>query len=384
MKRILIIGSASEDKYIGNSLRACKKLNEDIHFDFFATSIKTNCPFSPTVDQMVNKVRHYPSIFYRVPKLRGYCNQQDLLKSLKDFIFECKSNAVHYDSCHIHFLNPVYAKIVEDLKLIANQIIITPWGSDILRTKRSNIPQLRILAHKCDIIATTKLIRFGQDVMRILNVADDRIYNLPFGLAAVDEILKLENGNDNLAKHALNVDNQYTIVIGYNGNPAHHHLSVIKALSVIKNQLPSNYILLFPLTYGGNSEYIQQIKNLLEQEQLNYKFFTEYLSDDQIALLRKATDLFIHAQTSDANSGTIAEYLLCRKKIVNPSWITYPHYEQYGRPFYYFHDFEELPKVILQAIQAKESIVPVQLVEEIKKSSWTVRAKEWVDLYMQS
>ena len=383
MKRVLVIGSATDDKFIGNSLRACKKLNEDIHFDFFSTSVKTNCPFSSVVDHIVYKKRYYPSFFYRIPKLRGYCNQQDLLKSLKDFIFECKSNAMHYDSCHIHFLNPIYAKIVEDLKLIANQIIITPWGSDILRTKRSNIPQLRILAQKCDIIAATKTIRFGQDVMRILNVTDDRFYDLPFGLAVVDAILKLENVSDVDAKRALKLDNQYTIVIGYNGNPAHHHLSVIKALSAIKKQLPSNYILLFPLTYGGNSEYIQQIKNLLEKEQLNYKFFTEYMSNEQIALLRKATDLFIHAQTSDANSGTIAEYLLCRKKIVNPSWITYPHHEQYGRPFYYFHDFEALPEVILQAIQAKESIVPVQLVEEIKKSSWTVRAKEWVDLYIR-
>lgn len=383
MRKILIIGSASDDKYIGNSLRACKSKTDDIHFDLFSTKTKTNCPFLSVVDHIVYTKRYYLSLFYRIPKLRGYCNQQDLLKSLKNFIIECKSNGMYYDSCHIHFLNPIYAKIVEDLKLIANQIIITPWGSDILRVKRTNIPQLRLLAQKSDITATSKYSRFGQEVMRTLNITDDKFYDLSFGLVAVDEILKLENVNNTKAKHALNIDNHYTIVVGYNGNPAHHHLSVIKALSTIKNQLPSNYILLFPLTYGGNSEYIQQIKNLLEQEQLNYKFFTEYMSNKQVALLRKATDLFIHAQTSDANSGTIAEYLLCRKKIVNPSWITYPHHEQYGNPFYYFQNFEVLPEIILQAIQAKESIVPVQLVEEIKKTSWAVRAKEWVDLYMQ-
>lgn len=383
MRKILIIGSASDDKYIGNSLRACKSKTDDIHFDLFSTKTKTDCLFTSVVDCITYKEKHYPSLFYSIPKLRGYCNQQDLLKSLRNYISRCKNKGLCYDCCHIHFLNPIYARIVEDLKQVAKEIIITPWGSDILRVKRTNIPQLRLLAQKSDITATSKYIRFGQEVMRILNVSNDRLYDLSFGNASVDEILRLEHVNDIEAKHSFNLDNRYTILIGYNANPGHNHLSVIKALSAIKNQLPSNYILLFPLTYGGNSEYIQQIKNLLEQEQLKYKFFTEYMSNKQVALLRKATDLFIHAQTSDANSGTIAEYLLCRKKIVNPSWITYPHHEQYGNPFYYFQNFEVLPEIILQAIQAKESIVPVQLVEEIKKTSWAVRAKEWVDLYMQ-
>ena len=116
-------------------------------------------------------------------------------------------------------------------------------------------------------------------------------------------------------------------------------------------------------------------------EELVLLILDKYMSNLDVVNLRMATDLFIHAQNSDANAGTIAEYLLCQKKIINPVWITYPHYETYGSPFYLFSDFEELPEVIISAIQDSSLRVSPLLKESIRRCGWGEQSKEWVALY---
>lgn len=383
MTRVLIIGSASDDKFIGNSLRECKKLDNSIHFDYFANSTKTDTPFRNVIDNFSFVSHHYPVLLYTIPKVRGYCNQQDLLKSLQSYVQKCEREGIHYDYCHIYFLNPIYVKVVDALKRVASRLILTPWGSDILRAKNRDIVKLRELAQKSDIITSPQGSRFKADVSHILRVPECKFYDLSFGVATIDEMLKMKDVDAIQAKHILGLDDKYCIVIGYNGNPAHHHVNVLKALAKVKKYLPLNYIVILPMTYGANVKYITEVERLLKQEQINYKLFTSYMSNETVVFLRKATDLFIHAQSTDANSGTIAEYLLCKKKVINPTWLSYPHHEKYGNPFYTFSSFSDLSRVIVEAIQTKETIVPDQLVQDIESCSWAIKAKDWVELYMR-
>lgn len=384
MIRILVIGSGMDDKYIGNCLRACKETDSDLYFDFINSHIGGNSLFRKEVGENVSVKRHYPSICYKVPKLRGLCNQQDLVKTIREYVRCCKQQGVKYDACQIHALNPFYAKVADDLKSIASHLIISPWGSDILRAKARAIHGLRKLAAKSDVIICPKGIRFEDDVIRILHTPKEKLYDLSLGVIAIDEILKREAVTTEQAKRSLGVDGKYTIVIGYNGNPGHNHLKVIESLAAVKEQLPTNYMVLVPLTYGASSAYKAEIESLLRSYNMPYKLFLQYLSDAEVVNLRKATDLFIHAQQTDANCGTIAEYLLCRKKIINPTWITYPHYEAFGSPFYSFSSFDELPQTILAAICDTTNRVSLRLAESIALGGWSHKAKEWVALYKNS
>lgn len=381
MRRILILGDGVEDKYLGNLIRECKKIDQSISFDFFDVGRNGGCLFRKDVDLYVSTEQHSLMWMYAVPKLRGYLNIRDFKISLREFVKNCKNQNVLYDVCQIHFLNFMYADVISDLRTIAKKIVLTPWGSDVLRARPFMLKGLRKLVRLSDVVTAQRGSRFEQDVKRILDVPQNKLYDLDFGVKAIDEILAHPTITVETAKEVLGITGNYAIVIGYNASFGHNHLKVIEQIATIKNRLPSNYLLVLPLTYGGNPEYKAKIKKCLDTYRLNHLILDKYMSNLDVVNLRMATDLFIHAQTSDANSGTIAEYLLCQKKIINPVWITYPHYEAYGSPFYLFSDFEELPEVIISAIQDSSLRVSPLLKESIRRCGWGEQSKEWVALY---
>lgn len=90
--------------------------------------------------------------------------------------------------------------------------------------------------------------------------------------------------------------------------------------------------------------------------------------------------MFIHAQKTDANSASIAEYMICGTTIVNAAWLNYSNREIYGKPYYEFSDFRELPEVILNAYN-NGSLVSEELVSDMKKLGWKYWASKWIDLY---
>ena len=381
MTRILIIGNGADDKYIGNCLRECRKCDTDLVFDFFNTNLEETSSFRSEVNQYVTVKRHRPNWIYNIPKVRGYFNQLDLCISLRDFIGVCQNENIYYDVCQIHFLNPIYAKIADRLKKISRKVVITPWGSDVLRAKKYQLRGLRKLVQKSNWVTCTQGSRFEKDIVTLLDIPKEKLYNLPIGIASIDEILSRPFITDEQAKRVWGFEGKYVIVIGYKGSPAHNHIKVIKSLVFMKKQLPTNTILVCPMTYGGNPVYRKKIKRLLWNSQFENQILENYLTAEELVCLRKATDLFIHAQNTDANSGTIAEYLLCRKKIVNPTWITYPHYETYGSPFYSFSNFEELPQAIMKAINDTSNKVSPLLTGNISESGWSKLACKWVELY---
>lgn len=381
MTRILIIGNGADDKYIGNCLRECKKCDTDLVFDFFNTNLEEMTPFRSEVNQYVTVKRHHPNWIYNIPKVRGYFNQLDLCISLRDFIRICQNENIYYDVCQIHFFNPIYAKIADGFKGISKKVVITPWGSDILRAKKYQLRGLKKLVQKSDKVTLTQGSRFEKDAVTLLDIPQEKLYNLPIGIASIDEILSRPFITDEQAKRAWGFEGKYVIVIGYNGSPAHNHVRIIESLVSIKKQLPINTILVCPMTYGGNLVYRKKVKQFLEVNRFENQILEKYLSPEELVFLRKATDLFIHAQNTDANSGTIAEYLLCQKKIVNPYWITYPHYEAYGSPFYSFSNFEELPQTIMEAINDTSNRVSPLLTDNISECGWSKLAYKWVELY---
>ena len=381
MRRVLIIGNGGEDKYIGNIIRECKKIDQSIYFDFFDVETSGRCMFCKSVGLYVPTKQHSLMWMYAVPKLRGYLNIRDFKISLREFVKNCKKQNVLYDVCQIHFLNFMYADVISDLRTIAKKIVLTPWGSDVLKARPFMLKGLRKLVRLSDVVTVSKGSRFEQDVKRILDVPQSKLYDLAFGVKSIDEILAPSDITTETAKEALGITGSYVIVVGYNANLGHNHLKVIEQIATVKDRLPSNYLLVLPLTYGGNPEYKAKIKKCLETYRLNHLILDKYMSNLDVVNLRMATDLFIHAQNSDANAGTIAEYLLCQKKIINPVWITYPHYETYGSPFYLFSDFEELPEVIISAIQDSSLRVSPLLKESIRRCGWGEQSKEWVALY---
>jgi hypothetical protein len=94
--------------------------------------------------------------------------------------------------------------------------------------------------------------------------------------------------------------------------------------------------------------------------------------------LRQATDIFVHVQPTDASSGTLYEYILCEKKIINGAWIQYPEIIFNGvKPYFEVDDLEHLGQTIIDVFHADPIKFNPDLIKYLAKKQWKVVIKDW-------
>lgn len=314
----------------------------------------------------------------------GGCNPFGLFKTIYKRKKQLKKIGKNkrYDCINIHCPSWSISLLRKDLKLIARKIIITPWGSDVYRVKWYALFLLKLLYNKSDYVSGIDN-RFLRDVKKIFSVPDNKIVNLNLGSDTVDYIIKnKEIISEAKAKETLNVSDNYVITCGYNGSRAQNHLAIINAVIEIKEQLPRNTILFFPFTYAGTEKYIEELSIEMEKAGLCYKFFNEYLTIENLFLLIQSTDLFVHVQTTDADCGSLKEYILCGKKAINGQWLDYDDLKR-NMPLPYFptSSINSLPQDIINAINSEPIRVSQKTVEDLEKFGWDNCIKDWVSFF---
>lgn len=385
MTRVLLFGNIYEDKWLGSFIRCIKTKSTDIQVDFFNMNyyVKAEYPSSAKLwSHIYSPIFNLPSFCYKVPKLRVWARYIDIIIEVRKLAKQLKKEGFKYDIVQISFLLGIYAYCVAVIRGMGERLVLMPWGSDVLRANKQQIKKLKELVKQADYVTCgSHAPRFKKQIVRLLNVPEKKIVIAGFGTEMIDMISQHPELTSDAAKKNVDLDGRYVIVCGYNASPHQQHLMVIEAIARIKKLLPKNFILLLPMTYGRNEKYLQKVADKLNILELPYRMLNDYLSNEELLCYRKSADLFIHAQTTDANSGTVAEYLLCDTKVINAAWLSYPQREKYGMPYYTFHTFDELDKVILTAIAAPFSIIPIELMNDIALEGWNHIGEQWVDFY---
>ena len=215
-------------------------------------------------------------------------------------------------------------------------------------------------------------------MLRVFNLNKEKIITFDLGSEAIDYILANKDTiNNSEAKRKLGIANMFAITCGYNASPAQQHVLMIDAIYKIKDQLPSDLILLFPFTYGGDEEYKKMIKKHVMDLNLKALFVEEFLEMPDLFNLRQATDLFIHIQITDANSTSVGEYLLCEKKVVNGAWLKYDELEKSGViPYFIVNDIATLDQDLLAAYKSEMPQFDKSILETLEEKSCAVNAKK--------
>ncbi len=291
----------------------------------------------------------------------------------------------NYDIVNVHFANRYMSYVYKYLRAMCSKLVITPWGSDILRRDSLQLKQLSKIYQLCDFVTTYPYSILGKKIIKEFSISTNKFVGNFFGSDIVDYSIK--NGefiSVDDAKTHFGLQGRYVITCGYNLYASQRHNAIIEAIGEKKNQLPDNLTLLFPMTYGNNNpDYIQKCKEECDKRNLHAVFFTEYLSIDNLYKLRKAADIFIHVQTTDASSGTINEYLLCDKKIVHGSWIKYPELERFSPLFYYpVDDLEKLGDVIVDAYKSEKINQSKDLIDYVRSRGWETTSTKMNDFFM--
>ncbi len=287
-----------------------------------------------------------------------------------------------YDIVNVHFAKSALYWAIKQLKKKGKNLVFTPWGSDVLRQDAKNIELLKQIYKYADYVTASKN-GFRIKVQNILNVNEDKFYDVGFGSDMLDLIAAKETLTKDEAKIKMNFEGKFIITVGYNANPAHHHIEIIEQIQKVREQLPKNILIILPMSYYvASKQYIIDVKELLNKYKLEYYCFETYISNDELLLLRKCSDVFIHAQTTDAASASLTEYLLTDNIVLNASWLDYPQLEQFGMPYYKFDTLEDVGNLLVYAINNPNEHIPnAKLKEYIKSLGWNCCSTKWADFF---
>ena len=381
MSKILIVGNLADEKWLGNLIKRVKLADPTIVIDCFWSNLTEEkpCESSKYCSLVQRTTRHYPFFLYKIPRLRIYIKEKDVTLSFKEFIADRIKDNTQYDVVNFHYLGNETLRCWNQVNTITKTTLLMPWGSDVLRRNKHYTEKMKEYVSHYAHICTSDNPRFKKELIEKLSVREDQFVELDFGSVSIDRLMENENISRTEAKEALGLKDKFIITIGYNAHEEQQHLEVIEAIASIKDKLPQNTLLVFPMTYGGKRQVVR-VEKKVQQLGLYYKIYDQYLSYRDIVLLRKCSDMFIHAQTTDSNSASLAEYLFCRCTVVNAGWLKYEHLEQFGVPYYTFNKFSELPQVLETAV-SNGSLVNDIIVEFLKQYSWQYKIHKWLALF---
>lgn len=377
---ILIIGAFCHPSHITRFIRNLKLNNSSVQISLLTDRDPSVFPSEvhDSIDEFIKW--RFTSRMHRIPLVNRMMNRISSFLQMRTLAEER-----HYDIINIHYPQYFMCYLMGFVRRMAATIVVTPWGSDVLRLKGGiKRRKLAKVFRKADYITVGSNSVIGRTLINEMKVGEEKMHYLVWGSETIDYI------NDHLseistedAKQKLRFGNRYVITCGYNAFEEQRHERMIEAIGRIKSQLPQDLILLFPVTYGfsyGNrkKEYVEKLKGLCRKHDLTAFFYEEFLSVADLFLLRQATDMFIHIQTTDGGNSSLQEYVLCGKKVVHGSWIHYPHLEQYKPLFYYpVDDLDHLEQAILKAFYAEPINCPVEVLDYISKRGWKAKMALW-------
>lgn len=306
------------------------------------------------------------------------------LNVIKDVISQLED----YDVIHIHYVNPMYRFLINNLKKKTSKLYVTLWGSDYYRISDVKKRQLKSLYDKVDKITFTNK-SMEKEFLDYYNDYFEKVEVHRFGLKTLDEIKKLHSDTrieekKREFKEKYNIpEKKYIVTCGYNASPGQQYEEMIKALEKIKDKKLKNLVFLFPMSYGDDA-YRNKVINLLGKSKINSRVLLEYFENEETALFRMISDIMINVQVTDQLSGSMQETLFAGNIVINGSWLPYGILK--NKKIY----FEEVDKIDQLSDKIEYCI---ENIETLKKkninnargiwsiSSWEKNRQSWNYLY---
>ena len=278
-----------------------------------------------------------------------------------------------------------YIHIIPKVKQQGQKIIITIWGSDFYRQVGGTWEEKTTCYESCDIIhiATEQM---KTDFVSKYPQFEQKMRVVHFGIAQLELLKELLKESNRLEDSFLSIpENAIVLSCGYNGIPVQQHESMIKALLALPIEMRNRLFILFPMTYGTPTGYIEKIESLLQGTKIRYKLFLRRLSLKELMTLRIKTNIAVNIQKTDAFAASIQEHIMAGNLLVVGDWLPYQILEENGI-FVRRTSFEDLTTNIKWAIDNYLS-----LQETLKKnqermyhlSSWKYVSEKWANIYQE-
>lgn len=394
MKKVLVVSSCGKRRdtigLIGWLLAALADLDKkEYHIslldtDFFecnhmSTDYKVDS-YHP-LDKCIwdSFVRHIPRLRSIYAEQRAVCTYRRLITSES------------YDIVIVYQIPRFADKLVTIAHENGTKIVFEPFGSDILRVSGAVKDRLNNAFSNVDGVV-------GRTNSNVLIAAQNE-YKVPQNKIKEQReiaggVIRLKKQMGKLSRKEMHDEvgipySDYNIVCGYSGRESHRHREIIDALIAVKDVLPQNYQIVFPMTYGAGAHheliinYAARLKTICDEAGLNTYFMTDFKSFEQIAYLHLITDLFIEIQPTDNGNAFMIESLYAQNQIVTGRWLNYKRFEQFGEPYFLIDRPEDLADKLREifAGKIKKAKVPQELIDFFDVPEGYNRSEFWSDLF---
>lgn len=386
-KRVLMVANFSRRgkgpaAYVPDLINSIKEIAPEIRIDVLIGAQGAYLTDEEVEANNIYKVLpgRISGLFLKAPKVRVFVWNWIKEKLYKKVVYSKK-----YDFVVLHSLPTDSNTLVKLAKSAGKKVLLFPWGSDVLRASGRLAKRHNLAFGMADFIRGDSQ-KFMEDLInKYPSIHPDKYVNLTYASPGISYINKIRGciTKDEMATLLSLPQDRYYIVCGYNAYYGQQHKTIIEKIAEVRNQLPSNYLLLFPITYGHESGISSlNIETWCKGYGLNYHCFTDYLTDQQMACLHLLSDVFIHLQLTDAANSFIMEALCANTKVINGSWLHYPDLEKYGNPFYVCNNLNNLPAVLLDTVKDSTcSPIPNALKKEFENYTWPVVSKAWAEFF---
>ena len=295
-----------------------------------------------------------------------------------------------FDIVHIHFLWPTYLFYRRIFK--GRKVVVTFWGSDLYRipkgSKLRKFMQRGILKHADAItVVSKKMIR---DFQETFGFEDKPIFvtKLPV-LVDLQIIDTLDQQAIELFKERYQIQRDDIILtLGYSADPRKNHEYMINEVLELNKNI-KNIFAFLPMTYG-NKEHREKIKKYCEEtfqkHGVKYAVLENFMSDQEVAILRKTTDIMVNVQDTDALSASMEESLYAGSIVINGAWLNYDELLEDGA---YYETIPELkPGILASKLEYVIRNLPdlkskARINREIiaKRNDWSEATQNFITLY---
>ena len=316
------------------------------------------------------------SLLAKIPKVRGLIR----LKQKRNYILQNES----YDVCHIHFVSPYLYFLTNTFVKKCNHLICSIWGSDFYRTSERQRRIQAKLYENSSVITSNNECSASDFDHYYRGEYSNKLRICRFGLAPLEVLRKLELNKMGCRKHLGLPEDSIIVTVGYNNSPGQQHIEILKSIKKRRKEIPENLFFILPMTYGATNEYRNTVRKYVEQHSLRYKIFDRFMPDEEMAMLRRASDIMIQVQITDQFSGSMQEHLYSENVVITGDWLPYGTLDEKGIFMLKVSSVEEVGEKLVYALNNLDS-----LKEKCKKnpeiiwelSSWEKNIQSWIDMY---
>lgn len=286
-------------------------------------------------------------LVYQLPGVRSRLGSQIWCRRIK-------KKYGHFDVVHVHGVDVNRAEIAIGLRDNTEKLILTIWGSEFLRSSDKMKEKYRRYYDRADWITFTSegVCRKFKEYYGGRYQSHMKVTHVAFGIFDYIDHALMSQTRAEIRQHwKIGTDGSIMVFVAHNGSPAQRHIEITRELEHLSEDVKGRITLLYTMTYGVKDPgYLKELKKAAESTGCRYVILTDYLNEEKMAELRTICDILIHAQTTDAYSGSVMETLYAGGIVLNGRWLRYEDIPDCDKRMVEFDTIEEIPEKLTEVV----------------------------------